>query len=644
MPWHYMPKNHSTALPSRLIFFDTEAKRDLYHDTKLWEQQTLMLGHAIFIRWENGKATRRKTLDFFDIETFWDWAIDKTGQDYTTWILAHNIGYDSRIAGFWNLIDNGEFQFTRPRRSRKTSNQDRRDLGFGDGMCCLEDPPTIIGAEHTSGGRVLLIDTLNWWRTSLRSLGKSIGFQKQDMPESERSVEDWLEYCRRDTQILERSFTGLMSWVKENDLGMFRYSGPGQAMAAFNHRFRKHKILIHDKANVRALERAGYYGGQLEAYRLGVLRGRFYQLDVTSLYPHVMHGNQFPVKLKLWNTRLGWNEEKPPIPPSRSIAEVVLNTPTATFPMRTEQRVVFPIGRFPTVLAGPELQYAVDHGLVHRWGRWATYETEDIFDDFVAFFWKLKQRYEAHNDQVNRTFVKLILNSLYGKFGQLLPSWEMVPNRVADVRWGKWFEKKYGSSATISFQGIGGVTFRKGAPQEHPKSFPAIAAFVTAYARQHMRYLRAIAGKDNVYYQAVDSLIVNDDGYSRLVDAGEVADNQLGRLKLERSADQVELLGLNHYKIADKHCIGGKKKDVDMDDEGYWTEQQFESLRSSLNREPKPEVIVTYVKKHRDDKYRKGHVADDGIVHPYYLGFDTPVDLDTGCVVKGGFTHEVFES
>ena len=70
-------------------------------------------------------------------------------------------------------------------------------------------------------------------------------------------------------------------------------------------------------------------------------------------------------------------------------------------------------------LAGPELLYAYAKGLISYSKSWATYHCRVVFDEFVAKFWQMKLEGEREKNLVKRTFAKLLLNSLYGKFGQL---------------------------------------------------------------------------------------------------------------------------------------------------------------------------------------------------------------------------------
>ena len=202
------------------------------------------------------------------------------------------------------------------------------------------------------------------------------------------------------------------------DLGNWKWTAPGLAWSAFRHKFMDHDIVFHDEMDVRAHERSAYFGGQLEAYRLGSIEEKVFQYDVVSLYPSVMAGNLYPIRLKEYDISRPVSTVPPAIDPASSIAQVRIETPYDSFPVRTASGVFYANGNGIVTLAGPELCYAIERGYVKEWGSFASYEMAPIFDRYVAFFYELKELYASEGKEIQRNFVKLLLNSLYGKFAQ----------------------------------------------------------------------------------------------------------------------------------------------------------------------------------------------------------------------------------
>ena len=69
-----------------------------------------------------------------------------------------------------------------------------------------------------------------------------------------------------------------------------------------------------------------------------------------------------------------------------------------------------------------------------------------------------------------------------------------------------------------------------------------------------MNRLRTVAGQKNVYYQGVDALIVNSAGYRSLLAAGEVSQLEIGKLRLEHTANYGAVSGICDYNLGDKGC------------------------------------------------------------------------------------------
>jgi len=618
MVWRKLQHNKSCQIARRLVFVDCETK-DQQPENPLAEVHRLWFGLARTGRVDKSGGSIQYTCQqeqvFWSIPNFWDWIKTVSEVRKTTWIYAHNAGFDLTILGLWEKIRDGDLKITKPRRSRDPKT--KKEIWHG--LLILEDPPTVLGLEDRDGRRYVVCDTLNYWRTSLAVLGKSVGLEKIDMPDWEAPIEDWIAYCRRDVEVIELAVLELLRWWKENDLGNWRWTGPGLSMSAFRHKFLKHDIVFHDRYDVRALERKAYYGGQLEAYQLGDIPGPVFQYDVSSLYPSVMRGNLFPTVLRHWSLDSVWTRGAPPYDPATMVAEVQLKPCDQTFPKRNKDGVSYCQGPGQTFLCGPELAFAHEHNLIERWGRWSTYEMGEIFTDYVDYFYGLKLDYELQNRPVQRTFVKLLLNSLYGKFGQRGGKWVFNEHRIPLLDFGIFHEINFITKAVQKCLAIWDVVLDWTPLNEVEQAFPAIAAWVTAYSRQEMRSLREIAGQTHYFYQSTDSLLVDSHGSDALIAAGKVDGDRLGSLKLEQTADSAWIGGLHWYRIGDKLIEGSKKSSAVTIDSTSWSELQFDSLRSVLANKGRPEITIKRVTKTRTAQYTKGVVSQSGQVTPHQL-------------------------
>lgn len=604
------------AIPRRFLFVDCETKDRLNADP-IHQEHTLWFGVAMSCRLDTNKhgvsVSDEQTKVFFTREEFWQFLDYESKPKETTWICAHNLGFDATVLGTWEMIADNKYQFIEPR----TVNRAKDSFAESSPLLIIKNPPTVIPLVSADGRKYLLIDTLNYWRTSLANLGKSVGLKKLRMPSYAEDINTWIEYCTRDVEIIKRSMVELVSWWYNNKYGKFRYSTPGLAMSAFRTCFYDHEISYHEFPKIRSLERAAYFGGQLEAFYLGDISQTVYQYDCISLYPSVMIGQTYPVKLLDYATEQPFTTKKPPIEPLNAIAEVELYTRQATYPVRHNGEVYYTRGNTITTLAGPELQYAYLHGHIKRWGSWSYYLCKEIFTSYVRHFFDLKNAYDELGNLTAKTFVKLMLNSLYGKFGQAGDKWQINPNRVPANEFGVFYETMPLRPEPQKCLALGNLVLDYVPDTEIDNAFPAISAWVTSYARLRMRQLRELVGKRNYYYQATDSLLVNRLGRDRLVEGGETSESELGKMKKEGEAISATIYNLHWYSIGPKVVQGGKKKDALAKDTYAWTEPHFESLMSVWQRGGGAYIAIDQVDKHRDATYRKGVVRKDGWITPF---------------------------
>ena len=612
-------RNHSEAVPQQLIFVDCETRDTKETGNPDHEVHKLWFGYASYGTYVKGKLTARKEIFFFKAEEFWSWVKKVARKNSRTWIFAHNVGFDLTVLDLTGQIESGQYTTLPPSEQIGIGEDYDKRQGGKLGLLILEDPPTVISLRRDDDASVVIVDTLNYWRTSLKALGKSVGLEKLDMPPWEEELEIWMEYCKRDVEIIELAITKLVSWWKGQKLGKFGFTAPSLAMAAFRHMNKKVDILAHQEEKVRYLERNSYFGGQLEAYFIGDINEKVYQYDVASLYPSVMKGRRYPVQLKDYEFTHVPKQGLGLIDASCSIAEVFILSDTDTFPIRTKQGVMYMNGYGWVTLAGPELLYAQRKGYIQARKSWATYICKPIFDEYVDYFWQLKIEGEQNNDYIQRTFAKLLLNSLYGKFGQLganlipcndyLPTNEFGFTSIDNLKNGTL--ERYLNFFDIVFKEVKG--------KELAFSIPAISSFVTSHARQHMRKLKEVAGEGNYYYMSTDSLMVNEEGRRNLYGDNEVDAGVMGKLSLEAEGDSAWIGGCHFYRIGDKFTEGAKKASAETIDKFTWKEPHFDSLKSALQRGGQAEIHIKKLVKRRSMEYRKGKLLTDGTVIPFGL-------------------------
>jgi hypothetical protein len=194
-------------------------------------------------------------------------------------------------------------------------------------------------------------------------MGKLVGLPKKEVDFESVNETRLSEYCHRDVEILRLGMERYFRFLQDHDLGRFRLSKASQAMAAYRHRFMAHKIYFHQDEQVRRLEREAYFGGRVECFELGKIQdGPFLYLDVNSMYPYVMRETAVPCRLIDYSSGFSREDFQEVLNRFGCVSRVVISTDQPIYPIRRNNKVIFPTGEFETVLCSPALREAVRRG------------------------------------------------------------------------------------------------------------------------------------------------------------------------------------------------------------------------------------------------------------------------------------------
>jgi hypothetical protein len=525
-----------------------------------------------------------------------------------------------RILDIWSQIASKLWRAHSTNRTATGAHTDitRKQL---NPILCTDDPPTIIRVYREPNHQsAIFIDSRNYWPADMSELSSATGTPMQGSidPASDSAV--YRRLALSCSEVIESALLRYIKFVADNDLGMFRWTVPSQSMAAYRHKFLKHKILVHQEPELRALERSGYFGGQTECYRLGVITEPMHKLDVTSMYPSVMSEREFPIeRIAMIDAEKNQVRTCPVTDPGSAIADVTIAADRRTYPVRRDGRLMFAIGTYRTTLPGPELADACARGDVILWHRWCEYKLAPIFTEYVEKMWSLRQEYAEMGDLWLSNCCKWMMNSLYGKFGQRLPKWTELVGKKCATQWGKYYVNNRRTGEITTLRAIAGVPHRLDGFTEHPAALPSIAAFITSWGRQKMHYLREIAGQNNCAYQVCDSLLVNSAGYERLRGLCSTDRPELGKLRYQATYREIDILGPNHIRLDNKWITAGISARVIAHDGTTWTSEIDDRIDSHLDREPR-DVQNTRVRVSSLSPYKiYGQILEPGPVLPPVL-------------------------
>lgn len=156
--------------------------------------------------------------------------------------------------------------------------------------------------------------------------------------------------------------------------------------------------------------RGFYYGGRVECFTRGIIKREVKSYDVNSMYPYVMSQFKHPVGNEYKITKEITNETDFAIIRARS---------TGSLPVRTKEGLRFIRDESPIVFnaTGHEIREGMRLGILKIEHVEAAYECSEHtnFADFVAPLYAMRIEAKARGDKIDTLFLKLLLNSCYGK-------------------------------------------------------------------------------------------------------------------------------------------------------------------------------------------------------------------------------------
>lgn len=424
--------------------------------------------------------------------------------------FAHNGGKFDFIALYQALI---ESQYLRSRFHPKPI------LAHGS-IISLTMKDNDKHAWHFRDSYMLLKDSLN-------NLCKSFKPDHTKMLRPRCRYEDdkegWRLYCENDCKSLYeilKTFNNIIIDIG----GSIGYTAPSTAMKTFRKKFLKIDIPVYFEYN--NLFRNAYYGGRVEVINmLAQETGHpYYYYDVNSEYPDVMARNIFPVS-KPKNVLYKDVDE---CFGKCGIMECHVKAPDMHIPILpfhdlTRTKLIFPVGEWDGFYEFSLIEKALMCNYEITPKRIWEFEGERIFQEYIDRFYYLKQNSEG----AERTIMKLLMNSLYGKFGEHQEREELITDPDEDI------------TGAYPYDNVFGYSIRK-YEKFSAYHLPAIACRVTALAQLKLySYIEEIQRKNGkIYYMDTDSVVT---------DVRIPTGTGLGELKLEHEIQKAVFLAPKTY-------------------------------------------------------------------------------------------------
>lgn len=250
--------------------------------------------------------------------------------------------------------------------------------------------------------------------------------------------------------------------------------------------------------------RQAYCGGRTEIFRFNNLEEKdkkFYYYDINSLYPYIMTQLKYPVgRLKKTN-----NIEE------EGICKVTMreNTFFPLVPSKERNKLFFRNGEKTIWTTTLEAREAIKQGAkVQVFEAWTTDHTKYLFKDYIKDLYNQRLKAKANNETAKQYIIKILMNSLYGKFAQ---------KRELNAYFLDSELYKYNKNMALYMS-----------PSNSKGWFidPILSAYTTAGARILMqKLLNSVNDPNKVYYMDTDSIILESKSFNNSKD--------LGKFKLE---------------------------------------------------------------------------------------------------------------
>jgi hypothetical protein len=603
--FHIFRENDKLNLQNNFIFVDTETKR-------IGKEEQFYLGWLLY--WDRSKNIKHYVF-LKDKKMFYDYCLTLMKELDHLFIFAHNTDFDIKVLGGISLFIKDGFVV------------DSFYINGGLFIIRLKKKNKVIE----------ILDSMNYIPMSLKKIGESMGLNKIDIDFNKCTDLELSNYCKNDVEILFLFIKKLLLFLESYNLSKLKPTVSSLALNIFRHKFYSKKnnpIYIHGWEKAIELERLSYRGGISDCFRVGEhFKDKLFKLDINSMYPYIMKNYKCPTKLIYYRDITSCKSSlllkifNKYFDSKLIIARCKINLPKqyAYILVKTEidkqNKSMFLSGTFIVSLTTPELQFVKKYGKIIEIYNLALYESSIIFDKFVDFFYEKRKEFDKNNNKAYKMFCKYILNSLYGKFGQLQTSYYEYTSK----------KENYSSKLIIDTinernyleMSLGNKIFEvEDSGKNSFDSFVAISSFITAYARMYLIELIILAKRENVYYVDTDCLIVNLIGYNNLFNF--INKDVLGKLKLEEESNDTTIYRPKYYIFNNiEKCKGIKKsaKRLFENDKKLIIEQeQFTRFKTSLRKNEFNKQTVNNIIKEINKTYDKGIITKDGYIEPYIIG------------------------
>jgi len=366
--------------------------------------------------------------------------------------------------------------------------------GKSGGIQILDIWKVTKKGKRDGKGKWRLLDSIKLIPLALDKACKTFKLTGKDsLPlDTHESDSRWEVYNRQDCEALWSVLGRFHAMVEDNLGGEVGITTPATAMKTWRRKYLTHKIPRGEDAHEFVF--STYCGGRVEVFQREASALSYY--DINSSYPAVMR-EPMPCDEPIW-----WQGEPPEVflrSDSEYVgfveADVELDEYIPPLPVKRDSKLLFPTGRVSGRWDWAELSLV--RGCIRRWGRSVWFKSKPLLRTMVEDLYPYRDKSRQGYDEGLAYVVKILLNSLYGKFGQNALRRKVVP----------WDENLPKGAIPVDGTAESPVWYID-EEVTAPYIMPQIAAHVTSLARIKL-YRHMVAAGDALAYCDTDSIITS---------------------------------------------------------------------------------------------------------------------------------------
>lgn len=329
--------------------------------------------------------------------------------------------------------------------------------------------------------------------------------------------------------------------------------------------------------------RDSYIGGITEVYKPSLKNGYCY--DVNSLYPSNMVHD-----LPIGKPKFIDNFEKKNTDELFGFFKVIVCAPymdRPVLPFKDGNKIISPYGKWCGTYFNEEIKNAKKYGYQFEYIKGYEYERGKVLKKYCTTLFEERKTYEKKHPM--NMILKLLLNSLYGRFGMEIVKTNKTFIKKEEIK--KYIEnfeilewEPVGENIYVEYIRKSTITKKGLTPKQKLEDYDVntavhIASAITAYSRIHMsQFLQ----DKNVCYTDTDSI------YTEKKLKEELIGNELGMMKLENEIKNAIFIAPKNYNYIDNYnnqkivFKGNNEKNVDIciiNNKIYNNDQNYKWIR-----------------------------------------------------------------